>query len=303
LPLQSAFWSSDARLQLAVRNSPSLKAFDPNKPAVMLFQKSLVDTGIQPETKVDGIYGNQTAKGARAVENRFNMTKDQGAAGEQVLGILDILLQNGTLGAELAILDAPLAHRRVTRALAALVLTRQNRAAGGAPSQLVVDAMLTHFRLSFAPSTTGVGRPITDADLDLIIRTYTSVQGLLSNPAGRSQTGVPVNGIATAAEAPLGGPIRFGPAYANRDNTWDGFIGKDSRAAVFIHEAVHVFDRISGDDAIHISEFDPAYRVQSADNSMHNPSSYAGFAAHIDVGRDPVPPFGLGPGSRGLGGQ
>jgi len=286
---------------LAVQNKPSLKAFDPDRVAVALFQKALVDTAIQPETKVDGIYGNQTAKGARAVENRFNMTKDQGAAGEQVLGILDILLQNGTLGADLALLDAPLAHRRVTAALNALQLTRQRNL--NPPNQVVADALLAHFRLTFAPATIGVARVITDADLDLMIRTYTSVQGLLSHPAGRIETGVPVNGIDTAAEAPLGGPIRFGPAYANRNTTWDGFIGKDSRAAVFIHEAVHVFDRTSGEPNIHISEFDPAYRVQAADQALHNPSSYAGFAAFIDVGRDPVPPFGLGPGSRGLGGQ
>lgn len=303
LALQSDFWKTNPRLQKAVENKPSMKAFEPDHAAVTLLQKALVDTGIQPETKVDGIYGQQTAKGARAVENRFNMDKDQGAAGQQVLGILDILLQGGTLGADLAVLDAPLALKRVRAAMGALMVLRINRALGVPPNSLVVDAMLTHFRLSFTPATIGVARLITDADIATIFAMYVSLEGLLKAPAGRFRTGVPVNGIFTAAEAPLGGPITFGPAYSNRDCHWGGFIGKDSRAAVLMHEAVHVFDGISGRDDIHISEFDEAYKRQPADLALHNPSSYAGFAAHIEQGRDPKPPFGLGPGSRSLGGK
>jgi hypothetical protein len=61
-----------------------------------------------------------------------------------------------------------------------------------------------------------------------------------------------------------------------------------------IHESVHVFDGISGQPNVHISEFLPAYDAQSADLSIHNPSSYAGFAAHIHKGSDPSPRFGLG---------
>lgn len=61
-----------------------------------------------------------------------------------------------------------------------------------------------------------------------------------------------------------------------------------------MHEGVHVFDGQSGARNAHISEFDPAYDRQSADLSLHNPSSFAGFAAHIVNNGDPSPRFGLG---------
>ena len=111
-------------------------------------------------------------------------------------------------------------------------------------------------------------------------------------------------GLNVAAEAPFGGPVLFGPPYSdfkfdpvlvtNIDKT-----GPNSLAAMMMHEATHVIDNNSSNDAtIHISEFTLAYETQLAVNARHNPSAYATFAAHIDAGADRprAQRFGLGAG-------
>jgi hypothetical protein len=261
-----------------------------------------------PGLVADGLYGPKTAAGVRAVEVRFNMDRDEGVAGRQVLGILDILLQGGTLGADLARTDTVLATFKVNLAIQALNRFRAALIVAMPPDSLTVAALRTHFRLFMAAPTIGVGRQVTVADVDLILAMYAQLLTLFATAGTRFETGVPVNGIFTAAEAPLGGPIRFGPAYTDVNSHFGDRIGpgigrpSHSRAAVLIHEGVHVFDGESGNDALtHISEFDePRYSQQPADQSLHNPSSFAGFAAHIENGADPAPRFGLGPGARGL---
>ena len=108
----------------------------------------------------------------------------------------------------------------------------------------------------------------------------------------------------TAAESNTGSLIvRFGPFYRDFAAPFGGLIGPHSRAAIVIHEGTHAVDTTapapnalgrSGQPDVHISEFDPAYDVQTADRSLLNPSSYASFAAHIANNGDPVPRFGLG---------
>lgn len=300
MTLRSDFLRGNARLQAAANNKPAMAAGDPDKAAVALLQQALVRTGFG-ELAIDGLFGPKTAAAVKKVQARFNMDKDAGVAGRQVLGIVDILLQGGKIGADLAREDAARARQKTSAALAALRQFRLVRGANGRPSPLVVEALLTHFRLAVGFSTTGVARTVTDADLDLLINRFGQLDGLMAAPGDRFSTGVPVNGIFTAAEAPLNGPVRFGPGYTNVDSHFGDRIGRGSRVAVLIHEATHVFDSISGIDGVtHISEFDPAYPTQSADNSLHNPSSFAGFAAHIFHNGDRNPRFGLGPGARGL---
>ena len=98
-----------------------------------------------------------------------------------------------------------------------------------------------------------------------------------------------------------GGTVRQNPiaARATVDGPIDKAIGDESRVAVVLHECMHSvdFSGTSGSDDIHISEFDPAYDVQPANQSIFNPSSYASFAAHMHEGEDPSPRFGLARGS------
>jgi peptidoglycan hydrolase-like protein with peptidoglycan-binding domain len=302
MALRSGVWSFNSRLQKAADNKPAMKQGDPDKAAVTLLQQALVTTGMAPAIKADGIFGPKTAAGVRAVETRFNMDKDEGVAGRQVLGILDILLQNGQLGADLARSDTTLASQKIQAALRALAAFRASLIVNMPADQLTADALETHFRLFLAPPTVGVGRQVTLGDVERIIARYNELIALYASSATRFETGVPVNGILTAAEAPVGGPVRFGPAFTNVNSHFGDRIGPNARAAILIHEGVHVFDAQSGDDNLtHISEFDePRYSRQSADNSLHNPSSFAGFAAHIHNLGDPTPRFGLGPGARGL---
>jgi peptidoglycan hydrolase-like protein with peptidoglycan-binding domain len=300
MALRSPFWNTNARLQKAADNNPAMHQFEPNKAAVILLQQALVNTGMAI-IKVDGAYGPKTAAGVRAVQTRFNMEADQGVAGRQTLGILDILLQNGHLGADLARTDIPLAGVKVGAAVRALNNFKLSQTAGTAANAVTVNALQTHFRLTVAPSTIGVTRQITNVDVDFMTSRYGQLVAHFAANAVSFSTGVPVNGILTAAEAPVGGPVRFGPAFTDVNSHFGDKIGPNSRAAILIHESVHVFDAISGiNNDTHISEFDPAYNSQPADRALHNPSSFAGFAAHVHKGSDPSPRFGLGPGSRGL---
>ncbi|MDD5037005.1 MAG: peptidoglycan-binding domain-containing protein [Methylococcaceae bacterium] len=300
MALISAFWNSNQRLQTAAENHPPIRLFDADKTAVTLLQQAMVDTGIAPALQVDGIFGAKTAAAVRSVETQFNMDPDEGVAGRQTLGILDILLQNGQLGRDLAQTDTPLAGQKIAAAVLALNGLKTALKNGTTPATLTADGLSTHFRLTLAPSAPGITRQVTDADIDAILLRYNQLLGLFAASGIRFRTGVPVNGIDTAAEAPLNGPITFGPAFTNVDSHFGDRIGPHSRAAILMHEGVHVFDGLSGNSNTHISEFAPAYATQPADLSLHNPSSFAGFAAHIYNNGDPAPRFGLGPGARGL---
>ena len=298
MPLFAPLWSGNVRLGRAAVSAPSMAAFDSDRVAVTLLQKALAQTGILPAIKVDGIYGQQTAGAVKAVQKRFNLTPDQGVAGRQVMGVLDLMLRNAPFASAQALLDVPLATSKVRAALAAIIALQVARATGAPLVALTVDALLTHFRLAVGASTTGVARTVTDVDLATISTRYGELLTLFAASFSRFRTGAPVNGIQTAAEAPLGGPITFGPAFTNVQNNFGNPtgqpIGPNSRAAILMHEGVHVFDGQSGAKNAHISEFSPAYDVQSANLSLHNPSSFAGFAAHIANNGDPSPRFGLG---------
>jgi hypothetical protein len=61
--------------------------------------------------------------------------------------------------------------------------------------------------------------------------------------------------------------------------------GPMCRAAMILHESVHVFDRRSGEPEIHVSEWDePRFSQQSKEQALHNPSAYASLAAQIATG-------------------
>lgn len=298
MPIFAPLWSSNTRIRAAAINAPGMKAFDPDRVAVALLQQALATTGIAPSIKIDGIYGQQTAGAVKAVQKRFNLTPDQGAAGREVIGVLDLMLRGALFASDLARLDVPLASSKVRAAIAAIEALQRARSSGTPAAALTIDALRTHFRLTVVAPTFGVGRVMNDLDLITIVNRYRQLLVLFAAAATRFRTGAPVNGIRTPAEAPLGGPITFGPAFTNVQNNFGNPtgepIGPNSRAAILMHEGVHVFDGQSGADNAHISEFDPAYDRQSAELSLHNPSSFAGFAAHIANNGDPSPRFGLG---------
>lgn len=57
--------------------------------------------------------------------------------------------------------------------------------------------------------------------------------------------------------------------------------GPKCRAAMLIHESVHVFDGRSGEPEIHLSEWDPRFDRMTPEQQLHNASAYASFAAQV----------------------
>ena len=329
MAVQAAHWRSNTRIHSASENAPPMKPGDPNRDAVVLLQEALIATSFNIPSGPTGNYLGETAAAVRDVEARFGLDRDEGIAGKQVVGTLDALLQIVApppkppipppvpvpppkptepleMGSPLALKDVPLARRKLLAAQGALLRISIGDSLVPKPgepllkmSPLTEAALRTHFRLVNGSPSIPAERFLVFSDIKTINATFDRINQVLLNPA-MFTTGIPVNGLHVPAEAPFGGPIRFGPAYKNFDTPGMQRIGPNSRAAILLHEATHVVDEISGQPQIHISEFDSGYATQHADLALHNPSSYAGFAAHIFHRRDPSPRFGLGPGARTL---
>jgi hypothetical protein len=79
------------------------------------------------------------------------------------------------------------------------------------------------------------------------------------------------------------------PAYSyggGKVHVTDAFarFGPKCRAAMLVHETVHVFDERSGTPEVHVSEWDPHFDEMTPDEQLHNPSAYASFAAQVHHG-------------------
>ena len=302
MALTSTRWSGIARLQSASENTPPMRFGEADHNATVVLQEVLIENGFSLPSGPDGIYGQQTAAAVQAAEVQFGLDTDQGVAGREVLGALDSANAAPTFGAALARLDAPFALLKVQAALDALnaIPTPIIQADGTRVTiaQTTDDALQIHFRLiNNAVPTIGVLRLLTDADVTQILNNYNGIVRTLRNANTIFRDGVPTLGIRFPAESFLGGPTTYGPRFRSVTLPDGALIGPNSRAAVLIHESTHVIDAQSGQPAIHISEFDPAYDVQIADLAIHNPSSYAAFAANIfPPPGEPNPRFGLGPG-------
>ena len=76
--------------------------------------------------------------------------------------------------------------------------------------------------------------------------------------------------------------VFFTTAFAPWDPARKVGFGPQCRAAMVLHESIHVVDPRSGEPEIHISEWDePAFSAQSAEASIRNPSAYASFGAQV----------------------
>jgi peptidoglycan hydrolase-like protein with peptidoglycan-binding domain len=321
--LQAPLWAGNSRIQRAANNAPPLRLNDSDRAAVSLLQQALNQAGAQ--LTVDGLFGQRTASAVVATERRFGFVADEGTAGREVLGALDLTLRGwrpppgAHWGGELARTVLPVARRKIAAALNALADVRNAISQGGfdfvTADGVTMAALQAHFKL-VPPGGTKLPREdfIGAATIDPLIANFRGIQRTLANPAMIRHsictvsrgTGLPneLHGLNVAAEAPFGGPVLFGPPYSdfkldpvgvtNIDKT-----GPNSLAAMMMHEATHVIDSLSGDDrTTHISEFTAPYATQPSGDARHNPSAYATFAAHIDEGHDrpPAQRFGLGAG-------
>jgi hypothetical protein len=326
-------WTGVDRIRKAEQNSPPMKTGERGAP-VHLLQAALMmndcDVPNHGAINVAGqsaaqnaMYLNETAAAVRQAELRFSLDRDVGIAGKQVVGRLDTInasfyrANHANFGAQQAVKDAPLAGRKVARGIEAANLIRAQLlgvvAVPSPPLTLAIaqDALRVHFRL-LAPGVTGgpFARAATLGDLNQIIATYTRIAGVIAAAATAFFDGIPETGVHNPAEAvPNSGRVMFGPYYRSFSADqpirpgrfpFGHLIGPNSRAAIVMHEGRHAVDTslISGREDIHISEFNAAYDTQPANLSLLNPSSYAGFAAHVfnSPNGDPNPRFGLGAG-------
>jgi peptidoglycan hydrolase-like protein with peptidoglycan-binding domain len=307
-------WADNARIQKAANNKPPMHQKESDHDAVELLQGALIGSGFDVEGGVDGKFGPHTAAAIIEAEKHFGFKTDAGVAGREVLGALDLSLRGwdppagAHWGGLIAKTIVPIAQRKILAALRALTDVRTMLSFGKfdfvTADGVTMTALKTHFKLVPPGGTKStIEEFITLATIDPLIKNFRGVQRTLSN-ANMIRNSICTLGLDVAAEAPFGGPVLFGPPYSdfkfdpvpvtNIDKT-----GPNSLAAMMMHEATHVIDNLSGNDATtHISEFTQPYETQCAEHARHNPSAYATFAAHIDARADRPRNlrFGLGAG-------
>ncbi len=308
-------WKDNDRIKKAERDAPAMRPGERGH-GLHLLQAALILNGFDVPSHAlesNNFYDAATSSAVRSVERQFNLSiRDSGVAGTQVIGVLDqgaddfFTTHKGHFGRDLGVADAALALSKVDSARIAMTAVRATMTPTPIPVPPPVpfpfgtaqDALALHFKLLVGGATgPKFMRPATLRDIDQIIKTYLDITFVLRGATFTLQDGIPVNGVKTVAEAPLGRqrPV-LGPFYRDFAAPFASSIGRDSRVAVLIHESMHSVDTSgkSGGKEFHISEFDAAYATQPADRALFNPSSYAALAAHVFLGQDPSPRFGLG---------
>jgi hypothetical protein len=196
--------------------------------------------------------------------------------------------------------EDPLQLARADVAARSLPWVRAAREALGpaetSPSTPFVDELLTrHFRYQSA----SIGEA---AALDLIRKTFAEVEAELASMAnvrGLSKKAfIAFQGAgeytpAATRERDFANPgVRLSPEYRRYGFTGAFFEGRgdEMRAAIMIHEMVHLLSRVNVDSAL---EWWQEYDTISADLAIRNPSTYATFARHVATGEELR--FGLEP--------
>jgi hypothetical protein len=170
----------------------------------------------------------------------------------------------------LALAVRPLALAWIDAAVAALQGFLRASLVGDAPDPLVDAA----FRTAFSGPATSLGAVVVATRLG-------QARGILVDDARYHAT----DDDASLALFPPGSALP--PAYAiyGKGMTFTSAFarfGPCCRAAMLLHESIHVFDPESGLLENHISEWDePRFSAQSLDASLHNPSAYVCFATQV----------------------
>jgi len=315
--LQSSLFRGDPTLEACAVSDPAHIMLGAVGDHVSKIQTALIrldSATIDPGELAAKRYGPSTAAAVlaykknprRNIINRSYQTQADNIVGRMTIAALDRELvgnQSRPLAKDLAVLDKPLTEGLIRNALKALndiekdirILESGASLSLGTPRW---DALQKHFHLQFQISSS-LGRALTKDDLTFIKRNYQEAANVLNNSAFSFDNGPPVKPGSAASGSFDQKKIFFSPLYKDFDTPDGKQIGPNSRAAIVIHESIHLVDNLSGDDTkTHISEFDPRYETMSADNARHNPSSYATFAWHVTRGHDQSR-FGLGP-ARGM---
>jgi hypothetical protein len=85
--------------------------------------------------------------------------------------------------------------------------------------------------------------------------------------------------------------VFFTPRFEPWDAARERGFGPTCRAAMVLHEAVHIVDPRGGEPEVHVSEWDePRFSSQTPEQALHNPSAYASFAAQAWFAKLAWPP-------------
>jgi hypothetical protein len=155
------------------------------------------------------------------------------------------------------------------------------RAALATPTaELTLAALATNFAWSRIP------HPRIDAHLRHVSASFASIASVLTESSRRfkdvsMERAAEIFGVGGVppAYAIFADHVYFTPHFRAHDE--GGGFGPMCRAAMVVHESVHVFDRRSGEPEIHISEWDERFETLTPEQQLHNPSAYASFAAQV----------------------
>jgi len=158
---------------------------------------------------------------------------------------------------------------------------------------VIRNAFATHFQLVVDSATALPNQKVVDAAFLTFIRNnYRTVKEVLGKtgtyfkfPTSASVPSANKNDMIYTYGG-MTGSIHFNPdAFIDYDPVTGKGYGPRARAAMVLHEAVHIADTLSGPPN-HIYEHQPGYATQTANQAVHNASSYASFAQHVTYGKD-----------------
>lgn len=149
--------------------------------------------------------------------------------------------------------------------------------------RLTFDALEVHFHISTAtiPRADYIAKVITIFQKDINLLNASGNFFVDDTASAEAAKGIP-------AHVPFGsGKVNFTPAFKERDRATGTGLGPACRAAMVLHEPVHVVDHPDASFAAnHVSELSSKYATQPAANQLHNAHSYAAFGQHVFFGGD-----------------
>ncbi|MBL8212418.1 MAG: hypothetical protein JNK87_17010 [Bryobacterales bacterium] len=146
----------------------------------------------------------------------------------------------------------------------------------------VRDALQTHFNINTATNQSALVVEILGR-YQAVVTSLGSSSSLFVNDTTSAEA---TKG--TPAHVPFGsGKVNFTPAFREHNLATGVGFGPFARAAMVLHEPVHVVDHPNASFVVnHVHEGDAAYAATPAANQVHNAHSYASFAQHMNFGKD-----------------
>jgi peptidoglycan hydrolase-like protein with peptidoglycan-binding domain len=236
--------------------------------------------GPVPSLKVDGIGGTKT-RGAILKFQKENLgliPDGKVDPGGSTLGRINFILSGSTTDPKtLAMADMTISRFWANLAIAAL----RNTTASS-----VRAALNTHFHLNNGKQPEAVYLQTIHKNYTGVLLTFgraAQVFRARNNAQAAADQGVDSGGVPFPAYTFFAGSVNFTSTFRPWNGT-SGF-GPMCRAAMVLHEPIHFID-FKADGKNDFYEHGPLYATLTADQAVHNPSSYVCFAEQMAFGAD-----------------